>query len=133
MAKANKSKEELNKLSELNLKNCVPACSVDDLNSKLVANLILAQKMCGEQFVITSGLRTQAYERSKGRKGTSSHCKGLAVDISTINSHLRFKVVGSLILSGFPRLGIGKTFVHADIDETKAHPIIFHYYNPQET
>lgn len=133
MVKANKSKDELNKLSELNLKNCVPACSVEDLNSKLVANLILAQKMCGEQFVITSGLRTQAYERSKGRKGTSSHCKGLAVDISTINSHLRFKVVGSLILSGFPRLGIGKTFVHADIDETKAHPIVFHYYDPQET
>lgn len=133
MAKANKSKEELNKLSELNLKNCVPACSVEDLNSKLVANLILAQKMCGEQFVITSGFRTQAYERSKGRKGTSSHCKGLAVDISTINSHLRFKVVGALILSGFPRLGVGKTFVHADIDETKAHPIIFHYYDPQET
>lgn len=133
MSKGKQLKEELQKLLELNLKNCVPACSVEDLNPQLVERLIMAQKMCGEQFVITSGLRTQAYERSKGRKGTSSHCKGLAVDISTINSHLRFKVVGALVLSGFPRLGIGKTFVHADIDETKAHPIIFHYYDPQET
>lgn len=126
-------KEDLKKLSELNLKNCVPSCSVADLNCNLVDRIIMAQKMCGYQFVITSGYRSQAYERSKGRKGTSSHCKGLAVDISSIDSHVRFKVVTSLLLAGFPRLGIGKTFIHADIDETKAHPIIFHYYDPQNT
>lgn len=130
---ATKSKEDLQKLFALNLKNCVPACSVDDLNPKLVERLIYAQKMCGEQFIVTSGFRSQAYERSKGRKGTSSHCKGLAVDVSAVNSHLRFKIVAGCILAGFPRLGIGKTFVHLDIDETKAHPIIFHYYDPQET
>lgn len=133
MGKAKMTAEELQKLGELNLKYCVPACKQEDLNKALVDRIILAQKMCGEQFVITSGYRSQGYERSKGRKGTSSHCKGLAVDISTVNSHLRFKVVGALILSGFPRLGIGKTFVHADIDETKPHPIVFHYYDPQET
>lgn len=133
MSKANQSKADLQKLSEINLKNCVPACSVEDLNSKIVDYLILAQKMCGLQFVVTSGFRSLEHERSKGRKGTSSHCKGLAVDISTPDSLTRFKVVGALILSGFPRLGIGKTFVHADIDTSKPHPIIFHYYEPQET
>ena len=127
MAKTNLSKEELQKLSEINLKNCVPACSVKDLNSKLVERIIMAQRMCGEQFVITSGFRSQSYERSKGRKGSSSHCKGLAVDVSAISSHLRFKIVAGCILAGFPRLGIGKTFLHIDIDETKPHPIIFHY------
>lgn len=133
MSKTKLSKEELQKLSELNLKNCVPACSIEDLNSKLVDRIILAQKMCGEQFTITSGYRSQAYERSKGRKGTSSHCKGLAVDVSAINSHLRYKIVAGCLLAGFPRLGIGKTFIHIDVDETKAHPIVFHYYDPQET
>lgn len=133
MSKTKLSKEELQKLFELNLENCVPACSVDDFNPKLVERIIMAQKMCGQQFVITSGFRSQSYERSKGRKGSSSHCKGLAADFSAVNSHLRYKIVAGLLLSGFPRIGIGKTFIHADIDETKAHPIIFHYYDPQET
>lgn len=133
MSKSKQSALELQKLSELNFKYCNPACSVDELNSKLVDRIILAQRMCGEQFTITSAYRSQGYERSKGRKGSSSHCKGLAVDVSAVNSHLRFKIVAGCILAGFPRLGIGKTFIHIDIDETKPHPIIFHYYEPQET
>lgn len=133
MSKSKQSALELQKLSELNFKYCNPASSVDELNPKLVDRIILAQRMCGEQFIITSAYRSQGYERSKGRKGSSSHCKGLAVDVSAVNSHLRFKIVAGCILAGFPRLGIGKTFIHIDIDETKPHPIIFHYYEPQET
>lgn len=124
---------KLDPLFSLNLKYCTPSSSVEDLNSKLVDTLILAQKMAGFQFTITSAFRSQVYERSKGRKGTSSHCKGLAVDISTRDSHTRFKVIAACILAGIPRIGVGKTFVHVDIDETKAHPIIFHYYDPQNT
>ena len=131
MAKQNK--EDLQKLLELNFKYCSPACSADALKECVKDTLIMAQKMAGFQFTISSAYRSQAYERSKGRKGTSSHCKGFAVDISTIDSHTRFKVVAALLYAGFPRLGIGKTFVHADMDETKAHPIIFHYYEPQNT
>lgn len=133
MSKSKQSSLELQKLSELNFKYCNPASSIDELNPKLVDRIILAQRMCGEQFTITSAYRSQGYERSKGRKGSSSHCKGLAVDVSAVNSHLRFKIVAGCILAGFPRLGIGKTFIHIDIDETKPHPIIFHYYEPQET
>lgn len=133
MLKSKQSALELQKLSELNFKYCNPASSIDELNPKLVDRIILAQRMCGEQFTITSAYRSQGYERSKGRKGSSSHCKGLAVDVSAVNSHLRFKIVAGCILAGFPRLGIGKTFIHIDIDETKPHPIIFHYYDPQET
>lgn len=127
------AKEDLKKLSELNFASCVPSCSADALNPSVVDALIMAQKYAGFQFTITSAFRSQAYERSKGRKGTSSHCKGLAVDISTRDSHTRYKVLLSLAFAGFSRLGVGKTFIHADMDETKAHPIIFHYYEPQNT
>lgn len=130
---AKQSKEDLQKLQELNLSACVPSCTLDSLNPKLVDMLIMAQNMSGIQFTITSGYRSQGYERSKGRKGTSSHCKGLAVDVSTIDSYTRFKVVIAAAYAGFPRIGIGKRFVHLDIDEAKAHPIIFHYYDPQNT
>lgn len=133
MSKSSVQREELAKLSVLNLKYCVPACKVDDLNPVFVDSIIMAQKMAGFQFTITSAYRSQVYERSKGRKGSSSHCKGLAVDVSTRDSHTRFKVLLAAAYSGIPRIGVGKTFLHLDIDETKAHPIIFHYYDPQET
>lgn len=124
---------DLDKLFELDFRYCQPSSSLDALNPKLVDMLIMAQKMAGFQFTITSAYRSQAYERTKGRKGTSSHCKGLAVDVSARDSHTRFKVLAAALMSGIPRIGVGKTFLHLDIDETKAHPIIFHYYDPQST
>lgn len=128
-----KASKDLQKLSELDFSACVPACKVDALNPALVDAIIMAQKMSGFQFTITSAFRSQDWERNHGRKGTSSHCRGLAVDVSTIDSHTRFKVVAAALYAGIPRIGIGKRFVHLDIDETKAHPIIFHYYDPQNT
>lgn len=125
--------KELASLSEVNLSKVVPFCSEKDLNPKLLDMIRMAQKMSGFQWTLTSAFRSQQWERDHGRKGTSSHCRGLAVDVSTIDSHTRFKVVTAALLSGFPRVGIGKRFVHLDIDETKAHPIIFHYYDPQNT
>lgn len=124
---------DLSKLDEVNLVYVVPDCEQSELSPVLLDYIRLAQRMAGFQFTITSAFRSQEYERSKGRKGTSSHCKGLAVDVSTKDSHTRFKVVAASLYAGFPRIGIGKSFVHLDIDETKAHPIIFHYYDPQNT
>ena len=76
-------RENLSALSTLNFSGCVPSCKLEDLNPAFVEKLLFAQKYAGFQFTITSAFRSQAYERSKGRKGSSSHCKGLAVDIST--------------------------------------------------
>lgn len=120
-------------LKELDFRHCVPACSIDKLNPRFVDKLLLAQAYAGFQFTITSAFRSQEYERSKGRKGTSSHCKGLAVDISTKDSHTRYKVLLACHLAGICRSGVGETFLHVDDDETKAHPIIFTYYVPQNT
>lgn len=120
-------------IDRINLTSCFPACKVNDLNRKLVESLLLAQRYAGFGFTITSAYRPQDYERSKCRKGNSSHCRGLAVDISTRDSHTRYKVVAACLLAGFPRIGIGEYFVHVDLDETKPHPIIFTYYAPQST
>lgn len=126
---------QVNILSSLNLAGCNPPCKIEDLASELVERLVYAQHIAGFAFDFSCGYRSQSYELSKGRKGTSSHSRipCLAVDIVTLDSHVRFKVVTALLMAGFPRLGIGKNFVHADIDETKSHPIIFHYYDGQNT
>lgn len=140
MSKASSEKERLDKLSLLDFSYCTPKCDVSMLNPKLVDMIIMAQKMSGHPFLITSAFRSREWELSKGRKGTSSHCRysdgnpcSLAVDVRTVDSHTRFKVVVAAAMAGFERIGIGKNFVHLDIDNNKAHPIIFHYYDPQET
>lgn len=115
--------------AKLDFRSCVPACSEKDLNPALVELLRRAQHLAGFTFTITSGFRTKAHELSRGRSGSSSHTKGLAVDISARDSHARYKILLALGCVGVPRLGVGKTFIHADIDETMAHPIIFHYYD----
>lgn len=114
---------------KIDLSSCVPKCDISEINPLLLSVIRSAQKMCGFTFTITSAFRSKSWELSKGRNGSSSHTKGLAVDISARDSHARYKILLALGIVGIPRLGVGKTFIHADIDETKAHPIIFHYYD----
>lgn len=115
----------------LDLSKCVPSCDESEIHPELLDKLRSMQALCGFRFTINSGFRPKYWELKHGRNGSSSHskCPGLAVDISTVDSHTRYKVVCSACAVGVPRIGIGKTFVHLDIDETKAHPIIFHYYD----
>lgn len=116
-------------VDKINLSACVPACKESDLNPHLVSLIKSAQALCGFQFLITSGFRPRTWELSKGRSGNSSHCKGLAVDIGVSDSYVRYKVLLSLGFIGVPRLGVGKAFIHIDIDETKPNPICWHYYD----
>lgn len=116
---------------KLDFSACIPACQLSDFSPALVASLRLAQRFANFNFSFSSGFRPKSWELSHGRNGSSSHSKTpcLAVDIHCKDSHCRFKIVASLLSAGFDRIGIGKNFVHADIDYTKPHPIIFHYYD----
>lgn len=112
----------------LDFKSCVPRCEEKDLHPDLVSMLKSMQSLIGWPLLITSGFRPKTWEFSRGRDGSSSHTKKLAVDVSASDSHARYKIVVAAGAVGVPRIGIGKNFVHLDIDETKVHPIMWHYY-----
>ena len=76
---------------------------------------------------ITSGFRTPAHNEAVGGVETSSHLKGLAVDIACNNSTDRFDLINCLLDVGFSRIGIGNTFIHADIDQDKTQGVIWTY------
>lgn len=89
------------------------------MDSAFLEKLLLAQKVYGKKFKINCAYRSLAYEKEKGRSGRSSHCKGLAVDIGVANHNDRLFIVRALVLTGFRRIGIARTFIHVDDDPDK--------------
>ena len=93
-----------------------------DMCPNFLAMLNNARDIAGIPFKITSGFRTEAYNKDLQKRGykaskNSSHLKGCAADIQCNNSSDRSKIVAALIQAGFRRLGIAETFVHVDCDQ----------------
>lgn len=115
--------------SEQEFRKCSPSCSMSDIHPDFLCYLDMLRKACGFPIFLNSAYRTKEYERSKGRSGTSSHCKGLAVDIRCVDSFKRAKIIGCICEMAdmnnlFPvRVGIGKNFLHIDIDCDKSSSI----------
>jgi uncharacterized protein YcbK (DUF882 family) len=90
--------------------------------------LDFAREESGIPFKITSGFRTQAYNKDLIKRGyqaspNSAHLKGCAADIACGNSAKRSIMVRALVNVGFTRLGISKTFIHVDNDQAKSDAI----------
>lgn len=97
-------------------RRATPACSITDMNEQFMKCLDSAREYAGIPFIISSAYRSVEHELSKGRPGTSSHCKGIAVDIKCRDSISRMKIVSGLVQAGFMRIGIHSRFIHADMD-----------------
>ena len=82
-----------------------------------------ARMLADTPFRITSGYRTTEHNAKVGGRVGSSHLKGCAVDIAVNNSAQRSAIIQGLVKAGFTRIGIAKTFIHADTDENKPSAI----------
>lgn len=88
--------------------------------------------VCGFPFTITSGYRTPAHNQSLkdgGRKSVddSAHTKGFAADIATDSSWARITIVKTALDLGINRIGVGKNFVHVDVDPEKPKDVMWLY------
>ena len=91
------------------------------------------RELAGIPFKITSGYRcllcnNKLIESGIKASKNSSHMSGVAADISAKTSAERYKILESAIKVGFKRIGIGKNFIHLDIDRTKTPNLIWTYY-----
>lgn len=107
--------------------SCVPPCHLTDVDPDLWLRLDLLRKKLNEPIILNSAYRSIDYEKSKGRKGTSAHCLGLAVDIRCSNSSYRYRLICSALDCGFNRIGIGSNFVHLDISTNHTENVIWTY------
>ena len=97
------------------------------MSNEIISMLDVVRKKYGKAIDINSGFRTPKHNAEVGGKVTSSHLKGLAVDISCTNSTDRFKLEGILKEVGFTRIGMGSTFIHVDIDKEKTQKVLWTY------
>ena len=97
------------------------------MSKNLISILDNIREELGKPIVVTSGFRTPAHNEKVGGKPNSSHLKGLAVDIACEDSRYRFELVRELLEHGIDRIGIGDTFIHADIDDDKSPNVIWTY------
>ncbi len=70
-------------------------------------------------LIITSGLRCAKHNAEIGGSPTSSHIKGLAVDISCYDSTVRYCLIKAINNLGIKRYEIGETWCHLDCDAEK--------------
>ena len=78
-------------------------------------------------FKITSGIRSKEVNQRVGGVKDSAHLKGMACDISTVDSRTRMRVLYGLIKVGFNRIGIGSNFIHVDDDPSKPEDVCWLY------
>ena len=98
----------------------------NNMNVYFLAKLDEASEYAGIRFVINSAYRSPEHHLSI-KNPTSSHIKGLAVDISVKGSRQRFLILDALLAVGITRIGISSTFIHADIDPDKSQNVIWTY------
>lgn len=98
-----------------------------NMDNDFLQMLDMAREIANIPFKINSGYRTKEHNKKVGGKSDSSHLVGKAVDIAYSNSRDRWIIITALQEAGFNRLGIAKTFVHVDNDQTKAPNVIWTY------
>lgn len=107
-------------------------CDLDfeDMDEDLIIFLDMARGYAGVPFVITSSIRCMKHNLKKevGGSKTSSHLKGLAVDLECFTSYNRYRILYGLRKAGFTRIGIGKDFIHVDRDFDKPKELLWIYF-----
>lgn len=90
-----------------------PCCGEVIIDDAFLARLRLAREIAGVPFVINSGFRCASHNKEVGSTSLN-HVEGKAADIRVIDGPTRGKILRGLYEAGFKRIGITKTFIHAD-------------------
>ena len=98
----------------------------ENMDVNFLCKLDEAREYASIPFIINSAYRSPEHPESI-KNPTSSHIKGLAVDISAKDSRQRFLILESLMHAGFTRIGIAGTFIHVDLDIDKSQNVIWTY------
>jgi uncharacterized protein YcbK (DUF882 family) len=98
-----------------------------NMNYEFLEMIDKARALYGKPIIVTSGFRTESHNEKVGGVESSSHLKGLAVDVACAESKDRFEMLTALLEVGFNRIGVASAFIHVDIDKNKSQNVIWTY------
>lgn len=104
-----------------------PHRNVSEFTKDFLSKIKLIENDLGE-LNISSGLRCLDCNKKVDGVPDSAHTAGQAVDINVPNSNYRYKLIRKCVLLDINRIGVGKTFVHIDIDKSKPVNVCWDYY-----
>ena len=104
-----------------------PCCGKNKMMQEFINKLQDARTYAGVPFVITSGFRCKKHNRKVGGRKNSPHLDGWGCDIQVNGSRERYLIINALLYTGFNRIGIGKDFIHVDMDYGKVGEVIWDY------
>lgn len=114
----------------MNIRDRIPVCPHApraDISTDLIASLERLEKFLGHELKYTSGFRCEGCNRKVGGVEHSAHTRGTAVDVSCLIGSERMLLVTAVLSLGYRRVGIGKTFVHLDVDLTLPQHVLWLY------
>jgi len=97
------------------------------MDKNFLEKLDYARGNAGIPFKINSGYRSEKWNLKVGGRWGSSHKFGFAADIHCNNSGDRALMIKALMEVGITRIGIGKTFIHCDVDNKKDQDVFWLY------
>ena len=92
-----------------------------------IGRLYDARLIADIPFVINSGHRCIAHNRTVGGSHNSDHLSGHGTDIRCTDSAQRWIIIDALLHAGFRRIGIAKTFIHAGSDPRLPQEVVWTY------
>ena len=96
------------------------------MDREFIEMLDEARDIAGLRFKILSGYRTPIYNTNHFMASTTStHLIGRAAHIECVNAKKRLRIVESLSMVGFRRLGLAPKYIHVDNDDLKPNMIWF--------
>ena len=118
-----------NNFSQKDFDKASPPCKIGQMSVPFMDKIQKARDISGIPYVVLSAYRSLEHEYSMGRKGTSSHPKGVALDIRFLSSREYGLIRKGLYLAGFTRIGINfkSKFIHVDDDTNKPLNVLWTY------
>ena len=109
-----------------------PCCGAGRFNARARGMFNEAREVAGIPFVVNSACRCASHNAEVGGKPGSAHefdedDETTAMDIRARDSRARFLILAGLLAAGFTRIGVAKTFIHADADPDKDPRVVWLY------
>ena len=112
------------------MKDRIPICP-HGIRAHISGSLIIAlEKLEREsdlELEFSSGYRCKACNAAAGGVKNSAHLRGKAVDILVDNSVERWQLLSAVVKMGFRRIGIGRGFIHLDLDLNLPQDVVWLY------